>query len=82
MDPKIAEAIQQVAQDAGQSESLARRLIAWFSAVASGNEDINDRQSANRHLELLYEEVHLHDDHVGADDDASFHSTVHGEGED
>ena len=79
MDPKITEAIQQVIQDAGQSDALARRLTAWFSAIASGNEDINDRQSTNRHLELLYEEVHLYDDHVGTNDDTSSHSTVNGE---
>lgn len=82
MDPKITEAIQQVVQDSGQSGALARRLVAWFSAIASGNEDINDRQSANRHLELLYDEVHLHDDHVGPDEDVSSHSTVYGEGAD
>ena len=82
VDPKIADAIQQVVQDAGQSEALARRLIAWFSAIASGNEDINDRQSANRHLELLYGEVHLPGDHVNAVDEASSRSTSYREGDD
>ena len=59
MDPKIAEAIEKVVLDAGQREPLARRLIAWFNALASGDEDINDRQSAERRLELLYGEVQL-----------------------
>ena len=54
MDPKIEEAIKEAVEENGQSEALARRLVAWFDAIASGNEDINDRQSANRHLELLY----------------------------
>ncbi len=69
MDPKITDAIQQSVRDEGQSDALARRLIAWFKAVASGNEDINDRQSANRHLELLYGEVQLPGGHVDDIDD-------------
>ena len=71
VDPKIAGAIEQVVHRAGQSPALARRLIAWFDAVASGNEDINDRQSASRHLELLYGEVHLPDEPVGSDGNGS-----------
>jgi len=57
VDPKIVDAIEQAVQEAGQSTALACRLIAWFDAIASGNEDINDRQSSYRHLELLYEEA-------------------------
>lgn len=57
MDPKIKEAIKTAVSEAGQPEGLARKLARWFEAIASGNEDINDTQSANRHLELLYEET-------------------------
>ena len=59
VDPKIIEAIKEAAQEEGQSDALACLLIAWFDAIASGNEEINDRQSANRHLELLYGEGQL-----------------------
>ena len=45
--------------EAGQSDRLALKISRWFEAVASGNENINDRQSAYRHLELLYDEVRL-----------------------
>jgi hypothetical protein len=59
IDPKIREAIEAAVKEAGQSQGLARRLARWFEAVASGSENINDRQSAARHLELLYEETEV-----------------------
>ena len=80
VDPKIAEAIQNVVEDVGQSQALARRLVAWFNAVASGNEKINDRQSADRHLELLYGEVRLPDDLVHAEENASSRSSSYNDG--
>lgn len=57
VDPKIKEAIETAVTESGQSDGLARKLDSWFEAIATGNEDIADRQSAYRHLELLYEEV-------------------------
>lgn len=57
VDPKVKEAIEIAVNEAGQPEGLARKLTRWFDAIASGNEDISDTQSANRHLELLYEEA-------------------------
>lgn len=57
LDPKIREAIEAAVSEADQPEGLARKLTRWFEAIATGNEDINDTQSANRHLELLYEET-------------------------
>lgn len=57
LDPKIAEAIREAVAEAGQSKALARQLIAWMGAVASGNEDPSDAASAGRHLELLYNET-------------------------
>lgn len=62
VDPKIEEVIRHVVMRNEQSEGLSRRIIAWFNAVASGNEDINDLQSANRHLEEIYKEVILSDE--------------------
>jgi hypothetical protein len=57
LDPKIAEAIREAVAAAGQSKALARQLIAWMDAVASGNEDASDGATAGRHLELLYDET-------------------------
>lgn len=59
MDPKIVEAIEEAVEENGQTKVLARRLVAWFDAIASGNQDINAKQSADRHLELLYEATEL-----------------------
>lgn len=59
VDPKIKASIEEAVREESQSEALARRLVAWFKAIASGNEDINDKQASNRHLELLYNEVEL-----------------------
>ncbi len=57
VDPKVKEAIETAVSEAGQPDGLARKLTRWFEAIASGNEDMSDTQSANRHLELLYEEA-------------------------
>lgn len=62
IDPKIKEAIKTAVTESGQPEGLARKLDSWFEAIATGNEDINDKQSAHRHLELLYEKVQLNAD--------------------
>ena len=61
IDAKIRESIEAAVREAGQSPGLARRIASWFEAVASGSEKINDRQSAARHLELLYEETQVPD---------------------
>ena len=58
-DPKIQEAIELAVDEAGQTQALSRKLVRWFEAIASGNEGINDRQSAYRHLELLYDETQI-----------------------
>ena len=62
MDPKIKIAIDESVKEAGQPDGLALKIVRWFEAVASGNENITDKQSAHRHLELLYEEIELPSD--------------------
>lgn len=52
-DPKIREAIEVAVAKEGQPRSLAPLLIAWFDAVASGNEALGTPED-HRHLELLY----------------------------
>lgn len=59
MDPRIRTAIHEAAREHGQSSALARRLIGWFTAVASGAEDIHDLDASRRHLDLAYKEVRL-----------------------
>lgn len=55
IDARIKQAINEAVKEAGQPDTLARRLIAWFEALTSGNEDINDQATAARHLEVLFE---------------------------
>jgi len=59
MDKKIQDALREAVREAGQDPSLARKLEMWFEAIASGSEDVNDKQSSNRHLDLLYEDTRV-----------------------
>lgn len=68
LDSRITEAIKEAVEVAGQSEILARRLIAWFEAVTSGNEDINDPATTARHLEVLFEGTTVDESSKESDD--------------
>lgn len=58
IDPKIKEAIEIAVHELNQPEGLARKLNSWFEAIATG-ENVNDKQSPKRHLDLLYGEVQI-----------------------
>lgn len=62
MKREIVEAIWTAVVEAGQDESLSRRLVAWFEEVSSGNEMLTDRESTDRRLERLYEYTILPED--------------------
>ena len=57
LDPKIQFAIEEAVREAKQQDGVARKLVAWFKEVASGNEDIGNMNSARRHAALLYEDT-------------------------
>jgi hypothetical protein len=59
IDQKVREAIEQATKESEQSDALARKLIAWVEAVASGNEELYDNASAHRHLEVILAEINL-----------------------
>lgn len=69
LDARITQAIQEAVEEAGQPETLARRLVAWFEAVTSGNEDINDHAAAARHLEVLFEGTVVSDEDEDDEDE-------------
>ena len=52
IDPRIDEALVSAAEEAGQGEALSRKLIAWFEALSSGNEQID---GSEMFLRLLYD---------------------------
>ena len=51
---KIREAIEVAVTEVGQDQTLATKLVRWFEAIASGNEDLGDTDLTDRHLDLLY----------------------------
>lgn len=69
MKREIEEAIRTAVVDAGQDESLSRRLVAWFEEVSSGNEMLTE-ESTDRRLERLYEDTILPEDAARARIDA------------
>lgn len=54
IDPRIDEALVCAAKEAVQSETLSRKLTAWFEALSSGNEQIDD---SDMFLRLLYDSI-------------------------
>ena len=56
MDPRIREAIEAAVEEDGQDASLSRKLVAWFEALSSGNERIDD---AELRLDLIYDSTTL-----------------------
>ncbi len=56
MDPRIREAIEAAVEEDGQDASLSRKLVAWFEALSSGNERINNGESRP---DLIYDSTTL-----------------------
>ena len=69
LDIEITEAIEAAVEEAGQPATVAKRLIAWLEAINSGNEDLNDREQAERHLDVLYDGTVVNGDTAGGGED-------------
>lgn len=54
LDQRISASILEATESAGQDRSLGKKIIAWFEALNSGNESMQDRESVARHMELFY----------------------------
>jgi CxC ATPase-based modification system component len=69
IDSRIKNAIIDAVKEAQQTSSLADKLIAWFEALATENESLDDRESVSRHLEILYQvtEVEIEDNEGSGD---------------
>jgi hypothetical protein len=59
VDRTIQEAVLASVREAGQPDQLAKKLLAWLEAIASGNEELTDLEAAQRHLELLFGAVEI-----------------------
>lgn len=62
MDGRIDEAIREAVSEAGQSEALAKKLIAWMDSVISGNENLADKQATELRLEVVYQATEVEED--------------------
>jgi hypothetical protein len=57
LDPIIRAAIEDSVVKEEQSKTLANRLISWYSALLMGNERLDERDTVDRRLEMLYDAV-------------------------
>jgi hypothetical protein len=55
LDAKIQEAIEESVKKHGQSEALAKQIVAWMMAITSGKQDPLDPSATARRVKLLYE---------------------------
>ncbi len=53
-DATIQTALTDAVREAGQNDSLAQKLLAWFTEVASGNESLGSPNSVSLRAELVY----------------------------
>lgn len=54
---EISEAVFRATKESGQPDTVAKKLDAWLNALMSGNENIEDRESSRRHLELILNDI-------------------------
>lgn len=61
IDSRIKQAILEAATEENQSVELVNKLIAWFEAIASGNEHQDDKERAFQHLEVIYQTAQVNE---------------------
>ena len=59
IDPKVQTAITEAVKYRQQTNELATCLIAWFDALSSATEDINDAESTAHRIDILLETTNL-----------------------
>lgn len=64
---EINGAIRQATTEAGQDEGLSTKIIAWFNALSSGNESLEDHTAVHNRLEVIMKDVKLALDEERAD---------------
>ncbi len=62
LDPVIEQAIREAVSVHDQPEALGDKIVAWFTALSNGKEDIGDREQALARLDTLRHAVNLPDD--------------------
>lgn len=59
LDTRIEAAINEAVLEVGQSREVADKLVAWVSDLTTGNTKLTDKDSVRRHLQLLFNTVHV-----------------------
>lgn len=64
LPPEITAAVQEAVREAGQPEHVATKITRWLDALSSGQESINETESVQRHLDVIFEslDVRLEDE--------------------
>jgi hypothetical protein len=57
LDKRVLRALDEAVAEAGEERPLAQKLGALMEALANGNARLSDRDSAARHIELLFDQV-------------------------
>ena len=57
LDRRVVTAIEEAVRDLGETPALAQKITAWLDSLAGGNARLSERDSTDRHVELLYRSV-------------------------
>jgi len=57
LDKRVVTAIEEAVKELGESPALAEKITAWLDSLAGGNDRLSDRDTTERHVELLYQTV-------------------------
>ena len=62
IDPGFKKAISDAVSSQGQNDKVTARLSNWFEKILEGSEKIENKDSAFKYLELIYDVIELEDD--------------------
>ena len=57
LDKRLTRAIVESVKFAGEDQLLSKRLVALFESLGSGQVSVDDKESMDRHIELVYSQV-------------------------
>jgi hypothetical protein len=57
LDKRVVAAIEEAVKELGETPALAQKITAWLDSLAGGNARLADRDSTDRQVELLYQDV-------------------------
>lgn len=60
----VQDAVLKAVKDEGQSELLAKAILAWFAELVNGNESINDEEVVKRRLSIVLEKTDVTIDEI------------------